>query len=80
MSRRHKYPLTVDEESYIINGMKKHNNDYVEFFRDTKVNYLQHTEDKINKLCSRFVSLHNNQRHTPIEELPSNIQPIISSD
>jgi Ribosome biogenesis protein Nop16 len=79
LSRRQKHPLTVDEEAYVINGMKKYNDDFIKFFRDTKVNYLQHTEEKINKLCSRFISLQNEQRHTPIEELPSNIQSIISS-
>jgi Ribosome biogenesis protein Nop16 len=76
-SRREKFPLTEEEELYILNCMIKHGTDYSKIFRDTKINYLQYTDDKIRKLGSRFVLLQPNQRR--IQELPEKIQDIITT-
>ena len=62
VTTKQKFPLSKEDESYMVQCLGKHGTNYTKMFRDTKINYLQHTEDKLRKLGSRFLLLQPNQR------------------
>lgn len=74
-SRRERFPLNEDEERYIVDCMSKYGDDYTKIFRDTKVNYLQHTEDKLRKMGARFLLLQSQQRR--ITDFPDKVKTLI---
>lgn len=67
-SRKERYPLNAEEEEYIAKCLEKYGDDYQAMFRDTKTNYLQHTEHKLKKLGARFLLLNAEQRRVPVPE------------
>jgi Ribosome biogenesis protein Nop16 len=69
-----KFPLDMDEEQYIIKCMNKYGMDYMKMFRDTKINDMQYTEEKLCKLGTRFILLTPEQRR--IVDVPENIQKL----
>jgi len=74
-SRRDRFPLTEEEEEYIATCMAKHGDNYRRMFRDTKgVNKMQHTEEKLRKLGSRFLLLTSEQRRV---EIPDKVKPLL---
>jgi Ribosome biogenesis protein Nop16 len=73
-SRRSRFPLDEEEERYMVKCMTKWGDNYTRMFRDLKVNPMQHTEDKLRKLGSRFLLLSPDQRRM---EVPSNIQHLL---
>ena len=68
------FPLTLDEEQYIIKCMNRYGTDYLKIFRDIKINVLQHTEEKLRKLGSRFILLSPEQRRVPYNDIPEKVQ------
>ena len=64
-------PLTQEEQEYMSKCMTKHGNDYGKMFRDIRVNDLQLTETKLQKLGSRFLLLEDHQR---LVEVPPRVQ------
>jgi hypothetical protein len=67
-SRRSKYPLTKEEEAYMVKCMGKYADDYTAMFRDIKVNNMQHTKDKLTKMGSRYILLSDEQRQLAVPE------------
>ena len=71
-SRRTRFPLEKEEETYIARCMEKWGFDYKRMFRDTKrgvgVNENQYTEDVLRKMGSRFLLLSPEQRRIPVPE------------
>lgn len=75
-SRKTRFPLTQDEEEYIAKCMAKHGDNYKAMFRDIKTNNMQHTEDQLRKMGSRFLLLNEEQRRVPV---PSRLNPLLPS-
>lgn len=75
--RRSKFPLTAEEENYIAVGLRKWGDDYTRMFRDLKANPMQHTEEKLRKLGSRYLLLAPDQRHV---EVPESIQHLLPQE
>eukprot|EP00522_Entomoneis_paludosa_P012061 CAMPEP_0172443924 /NCGR_PEP_ID=MMETSP1065-20121228/4100_1 /TAXON_ID=265537 /ORGANISM="Amphiprora paludosa, Strain CCMP125" /LENGTH=180 /DNA_ID=CAMNT_0013194319 /DNA_START=44 /DNA_END=586 /DNA_ORIENTATION=- len=73
-SLRSRYPLDEEEEKYIAKCMKKHGDNYLKMFRDTKTNDMQHTEQVLRKLGSRYLLLSPQQRRV---EVPENVKPLL---
>jgi Ribosome biogenesis protein Nop16 len=71
---RTKFPLDVEEEKYVVKCMGKYGDNYTSMFRDIKINNMQHTEEKLRKLCTRYILLTNEQRRV---DIPENVQNII---
>jgi hypothetical protein len=57
--------------------MEKYGTNYIKMFRDTKINYLQHTCDKLEAIGTKFLTLQPHQRS--IQELPDKVQKLIST-
>lgn len=74
---RKRFPLEKEEEEYMAKCMKKHGDDYLSMFRDTKVNKLQHTEKKLRKMGARYLLLTPEQRRV---EVPENIKDLLPDD
>jgi Ribosome biogenesis protein Nop16 len=73
-SRRCRFPLDEEEERYMVKCIAKWGDNYTRMFRDLKVNPMQHTEDKLRKLGSRFLLLSPDQRRI---EVPSNVRHLL---
>lgn len=73
------FPLSLDDEQYMIHCMKRHGTDFVKMFRDIKINYLQHTEEKLRKLGSRYILLSPEQRRVSYIDLPEKVQQCLAS-
>ena len=73
------FPLSLEDEQYMIQCMNRHGTDYIKMFRDIKVNNMQHTEEKLRKLGSRFILLSPEQRHVPCIEMPEKVQQLTAS-
>lgn len=73
------FPLTLEEEEYMIRCMKRHGTDYLKMFRDIKINNLQHTEEKLRKLGSRYILLSPEQRRLPYNEIPEKVQQLLAT-
>jgi Ribosome biogenesis protein Nop16 len=73
-SRKSRFPLTDDEEKYMAMCMAKWGDDYTAMFRDIKVNTLQHTEEKLRKMGSRFLLLTSEQRRV---QVPENVKDLL---
>lgn len=73
------FPLTQEDEQYMIQCMNRYGTDYVKMFRDIKINYLQHTEDKLRKIGSRYILLSPEQRRVPYSEIPEKVQQLLAS-
>jgi Ribosome biogenesis protein Nop16 len=69
------FPLDLEDEKYIARCMSKYGTDYLAMFRDTKVNFLQHTEDKLRKLGARYVLLSPEQRRV---DVPDRVKPLLA--
>lgn len=67
-SLRTRFPLTEEDEVYIAHCMSIHGDNYTRMFRDIKVNKMQHTEEKLRKLGSRFLLLTPEQRRIAVPE------------
>ena len=76
-SRRQQFPLNKQEEKYIVHCMEKYGTNYIKMFRDTKINYLQHTCDKLEAMGTKFLELQPHQRS--IQELPDKVQKLINN-
>lgn len=74
-SRRSRFPLDKEEEEYIAKCLEKWGDNYTRMFRDIKVNKLQHTEDKLRKMGSRFLLLSSDQRRLEVSEKVKNLLP-----
>lgn len=68
------FPMDLDDEKYVVKCMEKYGDDYTRMFRDIKVNNMQHTEEKLRKLCTRYLLLTPEQRRV---EAPEKVQKII---
>jgi hypothetical protein len=67
--KSNRLPLDNEEQKYIAKCIAKHGSDYTKMFRDIKVNNMQHTEIKLQKMASRFLLLSSEQR---LVEVPEN--------
>ena len=76
-SLRKRYPLEKAEEEYIANCMSKWGVDYTSMFQDIKVNDMQHTEQKLRKMGTRYLLLTEEQRRVPV---PENVQALLPND
>lgn len=65
------YPMSEDDQKYIAKCMKKYGKDYGKMFRDHKVNVMQHTETKLQKMGARFLLLSSEQRLANVPEKAS---------
>ena len=52
----------IDTDEDLISRINVNDIQYTKMFRDIKVNTMQHTEDKLRKMCSRFLLLDPEQR------------------
>lgn len=75
VSHRQRFPLSEEDENYIAKCMEKYGDNYTKMFRDTKVNDLQHTEEKLRKLGARYVLLTDAQRRIPV---PENVKKLLT--
>jgi hypothetical protein len=73
-SRRSLNPLSKIEEEYMVKCMAKYGDDYQRMFRDIKMNDMQHTEERLRKWGSRYLSLTPEQRQC---EIPEKVQHLI---
>jgi Ribosome biogenesis protein Nop16 len=71
------FPLSLDEEQYMIKCLSRYGTNYTRMFRDIKINAMQHTEDKLRKLGTRFLLLSNEQRHVTTDQIPSKVQELL---
>ena len=69
-------PLSVDDQKYIAKCLKKHGDNYTKMFRDTKTNDMQHTENVLKKMASRFFLLDPQQRQV---EVPKKAKHLVAS-
>lgn len=67
-SYKSRFPLSVENEKYMAKCMSVYGDDYTSMFRDIKVNDLQHTEEKLEKLGELYLSLTENQRRVAVPE------------
>ena len=68
-------PLKEDEQVYILKAMSKYGPDnYRRIFYDTKLNPLQHTQEKLQKMGARFMLLTTPQLRVAWEDIPAKIQ------
>mmetsp|Transcript_24121 Transcript_24121/g.67964 ORF Transcript_24121/g.67964 Transcript_24121/m.67964 type:complete len:180 (+) Transcript_24121:81-620(+) len=58
--KRH-LPLSESEQKYMAKCMAKYGDDYGKMFRDIKINNMQHTENQLRKMGSRFLLLDDDQ-------------------
>jgi hypothetical protein len=49
-------------------------------FRDTKVNYLQHTQAKLQKMAARFLLLEPDQILVQEEDIPNTVQEMMATN
>lgn len=61
-----RFPLSKEDEKYMSACVEKWDDDYGSMFRDTKVNYMQHTEAKLRKMGAVFLSLTLEQRRADV--------------
>lgn len=73
-SRQTRFPLTKEEEEYMVKCMAKHGDNYTAMFRDIKTNNMQHTENKLRKMGARFLLLTETQRRFPV---PNKVKPLL---
>jgi Ribosome biogenesis protein Nop16 len=73
------FPLSLEDERYMIKCMNRHGTDYLKMFRDIKINDMQHTEEKLRKLGSRFILLSPEQRRVPYNDIPEKVQQLLAS-
>ena len=76
-SLRNRFPLEEEEERYIAKCMAKYGDDYKSMFRDTKVNVMQHTEQKLRKMGARYLLLSSEQRRV---DVPENVRELLPDD
>ena len=69
-----KRPMDAEEQKYIVNCLDKHGTNFTKMFRDIKTNSLQHTEEKLRKLASRFFLLEDKDL---IESIPDRVKELI---
>ena len=60
--------MTDEDQEYVAQCMRKHGDNYTRMFRDIKTNDLQWTEQKLQKMCSRFLLLTNEQRNVDVPD------------
>ena len=70
-----KLPLSVDEQKYIARCLTKHDDDFKKMARDIKLNDMQHTEAKLEKMAALFFLLTTEQLRT---DVPSNIRHLMN--
>lgn len=73
------FPLSLEDEQYMVQCMNRYGTEYIKMFRDIKVNYMQHTEEKLRKLGSRFILLSPEQRRVTCTEMPEKVQQLLAS-
>ncbi|KAL7558059.1 hypothetical protein ACA910_009246 [Epithemia clementina (nom. ined.)] len=73
-SYKSRFPLSKEDEMYMAKCMAKWGDDYASMFRDIKTNEMQHTENQLRKMGSRYLLLTPSQRRVPV---PENIQPLL---
>ena len=71
-----RFPLSLEDEKYMGTCMQVHGDDYLNMFRDTKVNTMQYTEAKLRKLGSKYLALSADQRRVPV---PDEVEQLLSS-
>eukprot|EP00540_Astrosyne_radiata_P022401 CAMPEP_0116822272 /NCGR_PEP_ID=MMETSP0418-20121206/177_1 /TAXON_ID=1158023 /ORGANISM="Astrosyne radiata, Strain 13vi08-1A" /LENGTH=123 /DNA_ID=CAMNT_0004450369 /DNA_START=257 /DNA_END=628 /DNA_ORIENTATION=+ len=69
-------PLTQEDQEYIAKCMAKHGVDYTRMFRDIRTNDLQLTEQRLEKMGSRFLLLENDQR---LVEVPDKVKHLVAN-
>jgi Ribosome biogenesis protein Nop16 len=69
------FPMDIEDEKYVVKCMNKYGDDYTHMFRDIKVNNMQHTEEKLRKLCTRYLLLTPEKRRV---EVPEKVQNVIN--
>lgn len=74
-SWRTRFPLTQEEEEYMAKCMTKYGDNYTKMFRDIKVNNMQHTEDRLRKMGSRYLLLTPEQRRAAVPEKVKHLLP-----
>jgi Ribosome biogenesis protein Nop16 len=74
--RQRRCPLEEEDQKYIVKCLAKYGDDYGKAFRDTKVNYMQHTENQLRKMGARFLLLNAEQRVVPV---PEKVKPLLES-
>jgi hypothetical protein len=62
------FPMDVDDEKYVVKCIEKYGDNYTRMFRDIKINNMQHTEEKLRKLCTRYMLLTPEQRRVVVPE------------
>lgn len=71
---KQRYPLEEKEEKYMADCMARHGDNYRHMFRDTRVNYMQHTEERLRKLGARYLLLTKEQRRV---DVPENVRELL---
>ena len=72
-------PLNAQEQAYMVKCMAKYGTNYTAMFRDTKMNPLQHTRERLQKMGSRFVLLHPDQIQILAEDIPESVQALMET-
>ncbi len=49
--------FVIINSSYAKNNIEKHGTNYKAMERDMKLNFMQHTEYKMQKLCERYLAI-----------------------
>jgi len=65
---KNKLPVSIEDQEYIVKCLEKHGTDYKKMSRDIKINNMQHTEEYLRKIGSRFLLLSEKQRRVDIPE------------
>lgn len=61
-------PVSIEDQKYMVRCFAKYGDDYRKMSRDIKVNDMQHTERKLQKLGEGFMLLTEAQRRVDVPE------------
>eukprot|EP00586_Coscinodiscus_wailesii_P012285 CAMPEP_0172503886 /NCGR_PEP_ID=MMETSP1066-20121228/173370_1 /TAXON_ID=671091 /ORGANISM="Coscinodiscus wailesii, Strain CCMP2513" /LENGTH=137 /DNA_ID=CAMNT_0013279815 /DNA_START=217 /DNA_END=630 /DNA_ORIENTATION=+ len=62
------FPVSVEDQQFIVRCMAKHGDDYARMSWDIKLNNEQYTENQLRKLGNRFLKLEPGQRRVDVPD------------
>ena len=72
-------PVSVDDQKYIKRLLTKHKLNYMKMFRDPKLNDMQHTAVKLEKLAVKFFKLKREERVVEVDDLPAEVREVMAA-
>ena len=71
---KNRLPVSVENQHYMVKCFEKYGDNYKKMSRDIKINDMQHTENLLRKMGSKFLLLSDTQRKV---EIPEKIKHLI---